>query len=122
MKGLFAESTITLVSSVLTLRLRGLGALVFQLKKQTPVNSSDLPIEAVVRAVEFAAVFLPLKLSSLERSVATAAMLRRYGWPSRLVIGVQVFPAEDYAWVEINGIPVTDTPDVRDIYKIIGMF
>jgi hypothetical protein len=122
MRHLFAESTITLASCVLTLRFRGFGTMLFQLKRQTPAPSVGLPVEVVLRVLEFAAVFLPLRLSSLERSVATAAMLRRYGWPSQLVLGVQVFPSEDYAWVEIDECPVNDTPDVREIYKIIGVF
>jgi hypothetical protein len=76
-------------------------------------------ILAVGHALTTAAILLPLRLSPFERSAALTIMMRRQGWEARFVIGVQVLPPEDHAWVELDGQVVNDSQDVRALYRVL---
>lgn len=55
----------------------------------------------------------------LQRSAATACLLKRYGVPARLVIGAQRLPFKAHAWVEVDGQVVNDKPYVPEIYAVL---
>lgn len=67
--------------------------------------------EAVIRSVAVAAAFFPGRAICLEQSVAGHVLLRRYGHPSALRVGVQPYPFRAHAWVEVHGQPVFENED-----------
>lgn len=73
--------------------------------------------EGVVRSVTVAAAFFPGRAICLEQSVASYVLLRRYGHPADLRVGVQPYPFRAHAWVEVNGGPVLENED--DLVKFL---
>lgn len=71
------------------------------------------------RAMDLACVFYFKKVMCLQRSAATAVLLRRSGWPAELVIGAQLFPLKSHAWVESDGRIMNDKPYMLDIYEVL---
>ena len=67
--------------------------------------------ETVVRSVAVAAAFFPGRAICLEQSVACYVLLRRYGHPANLRVGVQPYPFRAHAWVEVRGRPVLENED-----------
>ena len=55
----------------------------------------------------------------LQRSAATACLLKRYGLAAELVIGAQQVPFKAHAWVEVEGRVVNDKADLREIYAVL---
>jgi transglutaminase-like putative cysteine protease len=55
-----------------------------------------------------AAVFYPGRARCLEQSLALYVLLRRRGVPVRLRLGVQPYPFNAHAWVELNGAPLNE--------------
>jgi hypothetical protein len=64
---------------------------------------------AVVDAVNTAGSFYWKPVMCLQRSVATARLLRRYGVGAQLVIGYRNEPFFSHAWVEVAGRVVNDS-------------
>ena len=71
-------------------------------------------------AVDLAAVLYFRRVLCLQRSAATACLLKRYGFPAQLVIGVQQLPLAAHAWVEMGGLVVNDKPYISDIYSVLA--
>jgi Transglutaminase-like superfamily len=76
-------------------------------------------ISRVVRLVQIAARRGPLKSACLVRSLVLIRALSEIGVESSLRIGVNRtddggFAA--HAWVEIDGVPVNDKPDIRSLF------
>jgi len=63
------------------------------------------PLE-VARRVATVAAFFPGRAVCLEQSVALYLVLRRFGHPAALRIGVQALPFVAHAWIEIDGAPL----------------
>jgi hypothetical protein len=86
------------------------------------VRVGSRPIDTViardVRSVDVAAVLVPGWVNCLPRSLVTLALLRHHGVPAELRIGVRPSPTglRAHAWVERNGVPVNDTPEVVGQY------
>jgi hypothetical protein len=55
----------------------------------------------------------------LQRSVATARLLRRHGSEGRLVIGYRPTPFFSHAWVEVNGVVVNDSPEYQKRLRVL---
>ena len=64
--------------------------------------------EKVCRRLAMAAVFYPGRARCLEQSLALYVLLRRRGVPVRLRLGVQPYPFNAHAWVELNGAPLNE--------------
>lgn len=62
-------------------------------------------------AIDSAARFAVKPIQCLERAVVTACMLRTFGHPAEMVIGVQRVPFYAHAWVELDGRIITDPPE-----------
>ena len=56
-----------------------------------------------------AAVLYPGRALCLEQSLTQYILLRRRGISAELKIGVQPYPFNAHAWVELNGQPVNET-------------
>jgi len=67
--------------------------------------------------MDLACVFYFKRALCLQRSAATALLLKRFGWSAELVIGAQLLPFESHAWVEIDRRVVNDKPYITEIYQ-----
>ena len=122
----------TLMAAWLWLPLFWLGLRVLGLPRfqacllKTPARSAlplALPvIRAVGEAVNIAARHSPLPATCLTRSLLLGWLLRRRGVQSQLRIGVRLTQGalDAHAWVESEGIPVNDRPDVNAQFASFG--
>ena len=76
-------------------------------------------VEKVCTAVDIACIWYRKRALCLQRSAATACLLRRHAVPAQLVIGVQQLPLRAHAWVEVDGRVVNDKPYVREMYAVL---
>lgn len=86
------------------------------------IHSSAIPTTTsaeVCRAVDLACVFYFKRVQCLQRSAATAVLLRRYGWKAEMVLGAQLLPFLSHAWVEIGGQVVNDKPYMTEIFQVL---
>ena len=70
----------------------------------------------VLRAVDLACAFYFKEVLCLQRSAATACLLRHCGVRAEMVIGVRQMPFQAHAWAEVNGRCVTDRPYIPSTY------
>ncbi len=87
-----------------------------KLRSAAEVQESDRELS---RAVDLACVFYFKRVLCLQRSAATAALLRRHGYNAEMVIGAQLLPFQSHAWVEINGRVVNDKPYIAEIFQVL---
>lgn len=76
-------------------------------------------IEQICHAVDLACIWYWKQVLCLQRSAATAYLLKRYGAPAELVIGAQQMPFKSHAWVELDGRVVNDKPYMAEIYAVL---
>ena len=76
-------------------------------------------IEKICSAVDIACIWYWKEALCLQRSAATACLLRRYGIPARMVIGAQQMPFKAHAWVEVEGRVVNDKPYIPEMYAVL---
>jgi hypothetical protein len=86
--------------------------------RRTPLPGADAT-EAVCHAVDLAAVWYWKQVLCLQRSAATACLLRQCGVAARLVIGAQIIPLRAHAWVEVEGRIVNDKPYIAELYTVL---
>ncbi len=84
-------------------------------------EGSSLPIspKGSVRAVDMACIWYWKEALCLQRSAATACLLKQFGVPARMMIGAQQMPFKAHAWVEVDGRVVNDKPYIREMYAIL---
>ena len=85
--------------------------------KTRPLASDG--IEQIRSAVDMACVWYWKEALCLQRSAATAYLLKQFGAPAELVIGAQQMPFKAHAWVEIDGRVVNDKPYVKEMYAVL---
>ena len=122
----------TLLAAWLWLPLFWLGLRVLGLPRfqacllKTPARSAPplaLPvIRALGEAINIAARHSPFPATCLTRSLLLGWLLRRRGVQSQLRIGVRLTQGalDAHAWVECEGIPVNDRPDVNAQFASFG--
>jgi hypothetical protein len=76
-------------------------------------------IERICSAVDMACIWYWKEALCLQRSAATACLLKRYGVPAQMVIGAQQMPFRAHAWVEVDNRVVNDKPYVPEIYAVL---
>ena len=76
---------------------------------------TGVPAESA-RAVATAAAFFPGRAVCLEQSVALYLILRRRRHPAALRLGVQPYPFQAHAWIELDGRPMLENEDVLQKY------
>ena len=84
--------------------------------KWTP--SADA-IEQICSAVDMACIWYWKEVLCLQRSAATACLLKRFGIPAQMVIGAKQMPFKAHAWVEVGGRVVSDKPYMQEIYAVL---
>jgi len=90
--------------------------------RRYPVRAQRITPESVnqiVSAVDRASIWYWKQVLCLQRSAATACLLKSHGLRAELVIGSQSLPFKAHAWVEVEGQVVNDKPYVRDIYAVL---
>jgi hypothetical protein len=104
------------------MRFRGLSKLHEMVRRQqvTPSTARASPsAQELCRASDLACVFYFKQVLCLQRSAATALLLKRHGYHAMFVIGAQVLPFKSHAWVEIEERVVNDKPYMQDIYMVL---
>jgi hypothetical protein len=84
-------------------------------RKPCPPN----PVERICAAVDMACIWYWKEALCLQRSAATACLLKRLGIPAQLVIGAQQLPFKAHAWVEVDGRVVNDKPYTPEMYAVL---
>lgn len=84
--------------------------------KHTP---SAATVEKICSAMDLACIWYWKEALCLQRSAATACLLKRFGVPAQLVIGAQQMPFKAHAWVEVRGRVVNDKPYIPEIYAVL---
>lgn len=82
------------------------------------VISPDIA-ERICAAVDMACIWYWKEALCLQRSAATACLLKQFGVPARMMIGAQQMPFKAHAWVEVDGRVVNDKPYIREMYAIL---
>ena len=76
-------------------------------------------VERVCLAIDMAVIWYPKQVLCLQRSAATACLLKTYGVQAQMIIGVQQMPFRAHAWVEVQGQVVNDKPYVPGTYTVL---
>ena len=88
----------------------------YPLGKQTPSSEA---VEQICSAVDMACIWYWKEALCLQRSSATACLLKNYGVPAQMVIGAQQMPFKAHAWVEVDGRVVNDKPYTPEMYAVL---
>lgn len=73
----------------------------------------------ICAAVDMACIWYWKEALCLQRSAATACLLKKYGVRAQMVIGAQQMPFRAHAWVEVDGRVVNDKPYVPEMYGVL---
>jgi len=84
--------------------------------KQAPAADT---VERICSAVDMACVWYGKEALCLQRSAATACLLKKHGVPAQMVIGAQKMPFKAHAWVEVDGRVVNDKSYTPEIYAVL---
>lgn len=85
----------------------------------SPRTPAPDTIKNICDAIDMACIWYWKMALCLQRSAATACLLRDYGVPAQLVIGTQQMPFKAHAWVEVEGRVVNDKPYTPEIYVVL---
>jgi hypothetical protein len=101
---------------------RGNFAKLYEKVRDCPIKARVLDpgaVERICSAVDIACIWYWKEALCLQRSAATACLLKRYGVPAQLVIGAQQMPFKAHAWVEVSGRVVNDRPYMPEMYEVL---
>jgi hypothetical protein len=76
-------------------------------------------IEEICSAVDMACIWYWKEALCLQRSAATACLLKKYNVPAQMVIGAQQMPFRAHAWVEVDSRVVNDKPYTPEMYAVL---
>jgi Transglutaminase-like superfamily len=121
MSGLFLRAYRNLVLFDLYLARGDFGALRNRVRDcPTRIGLRARPaVEVICAAIDVACIWYWKEVLCLQRSAATACLLRRHGVDAQLVIGAQQLPFQAHAWVEVNARVVNDKPYMHEMYAEI---
>lgn len=88
----------------------------YPLGKRAPAPAA---VERICSAMDMACIWYWKEVLCLQRSAATACLLRKYGVPAQMVIGAQQMPFKAHAWVEVDGRVVNDKPYTPEMYAVL---
>jgi len=85
-------------------------------------KSADTNVmDRICRNVDLACIWYWKEVLCLQRSAATTCLLRNFGIPARMILGVQQTPFRAHAWVEADGQVINERHYIRDLYKVIDI-
>jgi hypothetical protein len=82
-----------------------------------------VPLEEIPQlcvAVDEAATWYPKESLCLQKASVKTCLLRQYGIPAEMKIGVHKQPFQAHAWVEVSGDVVGDYKGVQKYFKVIA--
>ena len=82
----------------------------------THASAPDV-IENICSAIDMACIWYWKEVLCLQRSAATACLLKMSGVTAQMVIGAQQMPFKSHAWVELDGRVVGDNAYVSRLYR-----
>jgi hypothetical protein len=82
-------------------------------------QARDDAIERICSAMNMACIWYWKEVLCLQRSAATACLLKRHGVAAQMVIGAQQVPFKAHAWVEVGGSVVNDKPYMPEMYVVL---
>jgi hypothetical protein len=85
-------------------------------RKRAP---SPYTIQELCSAVDMASIWYWKEVLCLQRSAATACLLRQFGVPAEMVIGARQMPFKAHAWVEVDRQVVNDKPYTPELYAVL---
>jgi hypothetical protein len=88
----------------------------YRVGKRVPAPDA---VERICSAIDIACIWYWKEALCLQRSAATACLLKEFGVPAQMVIGAQQIPFKAHAWVEVNGRVVNDKPYTPEIYGVL---
>jgi hypothetical protein len=97
-------------------------AALYERVRTYPTSKNNLAADDSARIcadVDMACIWYWKKVLCLQRSAATACLLRRHGLSAKMVIGVQQLPFKAHAWVEVDGHVVNDRPYTPETYSVL---
>ena len=94
-------------------------ALLSRIPVRGPERASVARAIALSRVVDRAAAFYFKRAWCLQRSAVAMAMMRVYGVPAKLAIGVHRVPFQAHAWVELRGRVINDRPWLPQAFTVI---
>jgi hypothetical protein len=101
---------------------RGNFAALYDKVRNYPIGSeAPVPgaIEKICSAIDMACIWYWKEVLCLQRSAATACLLKKYGVPAQMVIGAQQMPFRAHAWVEVDRRIVNDKPYTPEMYAVL---
>jgi hypothetical protein len=101
---------------------RGDFAAFYERVRNYPIGArtqSPNAVQDICSAIDLACIWYWKEALCLQRSAATACLLKKYGVPAQLVIGTQQIPFKAHAWVEVNGRVVNDKPYTAEMYVVL---
>ncbi len=102
--------------------VRGDFSALYERVRKSEVNKvAPIPdrVERICAAVDMACIWYWKEVLCLQRSAATACLLKRYGIAAQMVIGAQQMPFRAHAWVEVDGRVVNDKPYTPEMYAVL---
>jgi hypothetical protein len=106
LKGVGFEKVYTLASRVPTLR-------------RAPQADRQAQLDLVFATVDRACSRICRYSYCVQRASSAATLLRLRGYPAVIVIGVRRPPFEAHAWVEVEAVPIGETPEGLAGYTVI---
>ena len=88
----------------------------YPLAKRTPAANA---VERICSAIDIASIWYWKEALCLQRSAATACLLKKYGVPAKMVIGAQRMPFKAHAWVEVDGRTLNDKANTSELYGVL---
>ena len=116
---LLIESWLLLFYFDCLMRFRGFERVHSFVRREKVAHAQTDEIIDVCHATDLACVFYFKPVLCLQRSAATAVLLRRHGWAADLVIGAQMLPFQSHAWVEVDGKVVNDKPYITEMFQVL---
>jgi Transglutaminase-like superfamily len=121
MSFLMLKAYLKLIHFDLYLAHRNFAALYAKVRNY-PLASRTPELDAIERinyAIDMACIWYWKEALCLQRSAATACLLKKYGVPAQLVIGAQQMPFRAHAWVEVAGRVVNDKSYTPEMYEVL---
>jgi hypothetical protein len=101
---------------------RGNFAALYDKVRNYPIGSRTPEPDAIERinyAIDMACIWYWKEALCLQRSAATACLLKQYAVSAQMVIGAQQMPFKAHAWVEVDGRVVNDKPYMPEMYAVL---
>ena len=118
---LVAWAWIELLRHDLTMKTRGFARAWSRLEATRTRASREMSDggQAALDAIDWATTFYPKRVMCLQRSLVTARILRKCGFPANVAIGYRAAPFFSHAWVEVGDRGVNDEPAYRQRLNIL---